>query len=136
GELSFIGPKEEGTIPVAIQIILADLGIEFLRMAAIHTPTALATSMGLIAAVIIGQIAIDVGLFGHEIILYVSISAIGVYVTPSYELGVANKIARLFLIVATALFGSIGFTVGFTLYVLYLVQLKSLKTPYLWPFIP
>lgn len=136
GELSFIGPKEEGTIPVAIQIILADLGIEFLRMAAIHTPTALATSMGLIAAVLIGQIAIDVGLFGPEIILYVSISAIGVYVTPSYELGVANKIARLFLIVATALFGSIGFTVGFTLYVLYLVQLKSLKTPYLWPFIP
>src|SRR5699024_11455455 len=80
--------------------------------------------------------AIDVGLFGPEIILYVSISAIGVYVTPSYELGVANKIARLFLIVATALFGSIGFTVGFTLYVLYLVQLQSLKTAYLCLFIP
>src|SRR5699024_3129244 len=135
-ELSFIGPKEEGTIPVAIQIILADLGIEFLRMAAIHTPTPLATSMGLIAAVLIGQIAIDVGLFGPGVILYVSISAIGVYVTPSYELGVANKIARFVLIIATALFGLIGFSVAFTLYILYLVQLKSLQTPYLWPFIP
>ncbi|MFD1360607.1 spore germination protein [Lentibacillus salinarum] len=135
-ELSFIGPKEEGTVPVAIQIILADLGIEFLRMAAIHTPTPLATSMGLIAAVLIGEIAIDVGLFGPEIILYVSVSAIGIYVTPSYELGVANKIARIVLILATALFGSIGFAIGVTLYVLYLVQLKSLQTPYLWPFIP
>ncbi|SFA72896.1 stage V sporulation protein AF [Lentibacillus halodurans] len=135
-DLSFIGPKEEGTIPVAVQIIMADLGIEFLRMAAIHTPTPLATSMGLIAAVLIGQIAIDVGLFGPEIILYVSVSAIGVYVTPSYELGVANKIARFVLIVATALFESIGFVIAFTLYILYLAHLKSLQTPYLWPFIP
>ncbi|QKY69243.1 spore germination protein [Lentibacillus sp. CBA3610] len=135
-ELSFIGPKEEGTIPVAIQIILADLGIEFLRMAAIHTPTPLATSMGLIAAVLIGQIAIDVGLFGPEIILYVSISAIGIYVTPSYELGVANKIARFFMILATAFFGSLGFAISFTLYILYLTHLKSLQTPYLWPFMP
>ncbi|WP_010530864.1 spore germination protein [Lentibacillus jeotgali] len=135
-ELAFIGPKEEGTIPITIQIILADLGIEFLRMAAIHTPTPLATSMGLIAAVLIGQIAIDVGLFGPEVILYVSVSAIGVYVTPSYELGVANKIARIVLILFTAIFGAIGFTVGLTLYGLYLIQLKSLHTPYMWPFIP
>ncbi|GGJ94252.1 stage V sporulation protein AF [Lentibacillus kapialis] len=135
-ELAFIGPKEEGTIPIAIQIILADLGIEFLRMAAIHTPTPLATSMGLIAAVLIGQIAIDVGLFGPEVILYVSVSAIGVYVTPSYELGVANKISRVVLIILTAMFGAIGFTVGITLYGLYLIQLKSLHTPYMWPFIP
>ncbi|TFJ93766.1 spore germination protein [Lentibacillus salicampi] len=135
-ELSFIGPKEDGTIPVVIQILLADLGIEFLRMAAIHTPTPLATSMGLIAAVLIGQIAIDVGLFGPEIILYVSISAIGVYVTPSYELGVGNKIIRTILILATALFSIVGFTIGATLYVLYMVHLKSLQTPFLWPFIP
>ncbi|ALX48000.1 spore germination protein [Lentibacillus amyloliquefaciens] len=136
GELSFIGPKEEGTIPIAVQIILADLGIEFLRMAAIHTPTPLATSMGLIAAVLIGQIAIDVGLFGPEAILYVAVSAIGVYVTPSYELGVANKIARLILILATAFFGLTGFSVSFTLYILYLAKLRSLHTPYMWPFIP
>lgn len=42
-------------------------------MAAIHTPTALSTAMGLIAAVLIGQIAIEVGLFSPEVILYVSI---------------------------------------------------------------
>lgn len=67
GELSFVGPKDEGTVPIALQIILADLGVEFLRMAAIHTPTPLSTAMGLIAAVLIGQIAIDVGMFGPEV---------------------------------------------------------------------
>ena len=135
-DLSFIGPNEDGNIPIIIQIILADLGIEFLRMAAVHTPTPLSTAMGLIAAVLIGQIAIDVGLFSPEVILYVSIAAIGSYVTPSYELGTANKILKYFLILMTALFGVNGLMIGFTLTVLYLVNQKSLKTPYFWPFIP
>nr|WP_308418963.1 spore germination protein [Virgibacillus oceani]GGG64350.1 stage V sporulation protein AF [Virgibacillus oceani] len=135
-ELSFIGPNDEGNIPIFIQIILGDLGVEFLRMAAIHTPTPLSTAMGLIAAVLIGQIAIDVGMLSPEVILYVSISAIGSYVTPSYELSVANKLIRLILILLTAAFGLYGFAIGFTLYILFLANLKSLRTPYLWPFIP
>ena len=56
--LSFIGPNEQTNIPIILQIFLADFGIEFLRIAAIHTPTSLSTAMGLIAAVLIGQIAI------------------------------------------------------------------------------
>jgi stage V sporulation protein AF len=135
-ELSFIGPSEEGNIPILVQIILAELGIEFLRMAAIHTPTPLATSMGLIAAVLIGQIAIDVGMLSPEVILYVAISAIGSYVTPSYELSIANKLTGLFLILGAGFFGVKGFVIAFLIHMLYLVNLQSLKTPYLWPFLP
>lgn len=135
-ELSFIGPNEEGNIPIVLQIILADLGIEFLRMAAVHTPTPLSTAMGLIAAVLIGQIAIDVGLFTPEVILYVSIAAVGTYVTPSYELGTANKMVKYILILATAFFGVNGFMIGTTATILFLVSKKSLKTPYFWPLIP
>ncbi|WP_010650753.1 spore germination protein [Oceanobacillus massiliensis] len=135
-ELAFIGPNEEGNVPVVIQIIIAGFGIEFLRMAAIHTPTPLSTAMGLIAAVLIGQIAIDVGLFSPEVILYVSISAIGSYVTPSYELSVANKLMNLFLVVVVGLFGLPGFVVGVMINILFLATITSLRTPYLWPFIP
>ncbi|MCP8616757.1 spore germination protein [Salirhabdus salicampi] len=134
--LEFIGPSEEGNIPVLVQIILADIGIEFLRMAAIHTPTPLSTAMGLIAAVLIGEIAINVGLFMPEVILYVAISAIGAFATPSYELSVANKITRVLLILSTALYGPIGFVIGITILLLFLTRLNSLNTPYLWPLMP
>ena len=60
-------------------------------MAAIIHPHRLSTAMGLVAAVLIGQIAIDVGLFVPEVILYVAVAAIGNFVTPSYELSIANK---------------------------------------------
>ncbi|MEA3322573.1 MAG: spore germination protein [Bacillota bacterium] len=135
-QISFIGPNEESNIPVVFQIFIADIGVEFLRLAAIHTPTALSTAMGLIAAVLIGQIAIDVGLFVPEVILYVAVAAIGSFTTPSYELSVANKIMRLCLLLLVALFHVPGLVVGITLLILFLAGTRSLNTPYLWPFIP
>ncbi|MFD1738802.1 spore germination protein [Bacillus salitolerans] len=134
--LSFIGPSEKKNIPIVVQLFLADLGIEFLRMAAIHTPTPLATAMGLIAAALIGQIAIDVGLFVPEVILYVAVAAIGSFATPSYELSIANKISRLILLILVAIFHVPGLVVGSTLFILFLASIRSLDTPYLWPFLP
>lgn len=135
-KLAFIGPNKETNVPIIFQIFIADFGIEILRMAAIHTPTPLATAMGLIAAVLIGQIAIDVGLFVPEVILYVSLAAIGTYTTPSYELSVANKITRLCFLIAVALFHAPGFVISITIFIIWLASKRPLQTPYLWPFIP
>lgn len=135
--LSFIGPsKHNYHIPLLIQILIAEVGIESLRMAAIHTPTSLSTALGIIAAVLIGQIAIQVGVFIPEVILYSTVSAIGGFATPSYELSLANKIARLFLILAAGLLHVPGFVIMTTVFVIYLAHVRNLNTPYLWPFIP
>ncbi|HEY2421972.1 MAG TPA: spore germination protein [Neobacillus sp.] len=135
-KLSFIGPNEQTNIPVIVQIFLADFGIEFLRLAAIHTPTPLSTAMGLIAAVLIGQIAISVGLFVPEVILYVAVAGIGTFTTPSYELSVANKIARLCLLLCVSFFHTPGFVIGTTILFIFLVNMRALNTPYFWPFLP
>jgi stage V sporulation protein AF len=134
--LSYVGPNKHSHIPVFVQLLIADLGTEFLRLAAIHTPTPLATAMGLVAAVLIGQIAVDVGLFVPEVILYVAVAAIGTYATPSYELSVANKIVRTYLLVCVAIFQVPGFVIGSTLYLLFLINIRALNTPYLWPLVP
>ncbi|MFB5661583.1 spore germination protein [Alteribacillus sp. HJP-4] len=134
--LDFIGPKEKSNIPIVVQIILAELGIELLRMAAIHTPSPLATALGLVAALLIGEIAVEVGLFTSEVILYVAAGAIGIFATPSYELGLAIKILRLALILIVAAFGKIGFIIGATLLFISLVRIRSLNKPYLWPILP
>ncbi|MFD6439505.1 spore germination protein [Peribacillus sp. NPDC060186] len=135
-KLEFIGPNEKTHIPIIVQIFISDIGIEFLRMAAVHTPTPLSTAMGLVAAVLIGQIAIDVGLFVPEVVLYASVATIGTFVTPSLELGVANKISRLVLVVLVALFKVPGLVIGITLYIILLTSIKTLNTPYLWPLLP
>ncbi|WP_062046380.1 spore germination protein [Bacillus sp. JCM 19034] len=134
--LNFIGEQETGEITLFIQFIIAEIGIEMLRMAAIHTPSALATALGLVAAILIGEVAIQVGLFSPEVVLYLAAVAVGSYATPSYELSLANRIVRLALLVLTAAFGLGGFIIGITLWLLLLVGYKGLGVPYLWPFIP
>ena len=135
-KLSFIGPNEQTNIPIIVQIFLADFGIEFLRIAAIHTPTPLSTAMGLIAAVLIGQIAISVGLFVPEVILYVAVAGIGSFTTPSYELSVANKMVRYDTVdscVAVSYTRICHWGNG----VLYFsCENTALNTPYFWPFLP
>ncbi|MER2115322.1 MAG: spore germination protein, partial [Solibacillus isronensis] len=118
------------------QILIADIGIEYLRIAAIYTPTPLSTAMGFIAGIIIGQIAIDVGLFSSEIVLYTAITAIFTFAIPNYELSISVKVFRLMLLSATALFGINGFFIGGFLIFTYLCSLKPMNVPYLWPLVP
>lgn len=134
--LDFIGPNKDSNIPILLQLLIAEIGIDLLRMASIHTPTPLATAMGLIAAVLIGEIAIEVGLFVPEVILYIAVVTIGNYATPSYELSIANKLIRVLLLLLVLAFKLPGLIIGITLVILFLVKVQNLNRPYLWPFIP
>ncbi|MNO89615.1 Spore germination protein B1 [compost metagenome] len=92
--------------------------------------------MGLIAAILIGDVAVKTGLFVNEVVLYMAIAAIGMFATPSYELGLANRIVRLVLLVAVAIFHVPGFVIGTTVLILLLTLHRSYNSSYLWPFIP
>ncbi|MER1956234.1 MAG: spore germination protein [Solibacillus sp.] len=135
-QLAYIGINDQSEVPLFLQLVIADLGIEFLRIAAIHTPTPLSTAMGLIAGIIIGQIAIDVGLFSSEVVLYTAISAIFTFAIPNYELSISVKVFRILLLAITALFGVNGFFIGLFAIFTYLCALKPMKVPYLWPLVP
>ncbi|SDY60023.1 stage V sporulation protein AF [Evansella caseinilytica] len=135
-QLEFIGPNETTNVPIFLQIFFAELGIELLRMAAIHTPSPLATALGLVAALLIGEIAIEVGLLVPEVILYVAVGAIGMFATPSYEMALSLKMMRLGLLIIVILFKAPGFVIGSTILFILLVCIRSLNVPYMWPFLP
>ncbi len=134
--LSFIGPKEKASIPLFIQFIIAHFGLDLIRMASVHTPTPFATALGLVGGLLIGQIAVEVGFFSSEVLLYTGIIAIGVFSTPSWELSMANRVVLLTLIVLTGLFKLPGLLLGGGLLLLRLATTKSFGFPYFWPLIP
>ncbi len=127
---------EFNNFTIFIQLLIMELSIEFLRMASIHTPNALSTSMGIIAGVIIGEMAINLGIITEQIVLLGAISAIGSFITPSYELSLANKITKLFIVLSIFLFGIYGFIGSLIILILYLASLKSFGRSYLYPLIP
>ena len=135
--LSFIGPKETGQFSLWVQFLLLELGIDVLRMASIHTPSALSTSLGIIGALMLSEFAVKVGWFIPETVLYMGITGLGMFATPSMEFAMAIRIYRLILLVLTGLFGVYGFIIGILILIVTLLRTKSLGgINYLWPLIP
>lgn len=134
--LAFVGADNTGTIPLVLQFLIAEIGVDLLRLAAVHTPAPLVTAMTLLSAILIGDIAVKTGLFINEVILYMAVSAIGMFATPSYELGLANRIVRIGLLLAVFFMGNIGFVLGTTFVFIYLAVKRSFNAPYLWPLLP
>ncbi|MFZ3131646.1 MAG: spore germination protein [Desulfosporosinus sp.] len=132
----FIGPIQPTRIPLLAQVLMAEFGVDLLRLATIHTPSPLGSALGLIAAFMFGDIAIKVGLFIPEVVVYMAIASVGTFATPSYELGLANRLARLFLILMTGLLNFLGFGTGVAMWFFLLWRTKSFGVPYLWPLLP
>lgn len=132
----FVKITNTSNIPILVQILLVELTIEILRIATIHTPNQLTSAMSLIATLILGQMAVEIGWFAFEVLLFCSISAIGGFATPSYELSLANKILKVFLILLVGLFGGSGFIVGVYLIIMFLGSIKMFDVPYLYPLYP
>ncbi len=134
--LAFIGPEEVGAIPVPIQFIMAHIFVDLVKLASVHTPTPLATALGLVAAILIGEIAVEVQVFIPEVLLYISIGAVGMFATPSHEFQMANRITHLLLLILIGLFSIYGFIIGMLGVLFFLARTKSFGVPYLWPLIP
>lgn len=134
--LWFIGADKTGDLPLVVQFLLVEIGVDLMRLAAVHTPSPLVSAVSLVAAILVGDIAVKTGLFINEVILYMAVAAIGTFATPSYELGLANRIVRLVLLLSVFLFQLPGFIACSTLIFIALVMVRSYNTPYMWPLIP
>ena len=136
--LQFLGPKEEYTIPLLIQLILLEFGLDILRLSSIHTPSALNTSLGIIGGLILSDLAVKVGMFVPETVLYMALAGIGTFATPSLEFALAIRIFRFLLLIMTGLGGIWGFVGGLIVIIILLLTSRSFKNskPYTWPLFP
>lgn len=132
----FVKINNPSNIPILLQILLVELTIEILRIATIHTPNQLSSAMGLIATLILGQMAVEIGWFASEVLLFCSISAIGGFATPSYELSLANKMVKIFMILMVGLLGGSGFIIATYVFIMFLGSIKMFDVPYLYPLFP
>lgn len=134
--LKFLGPKTSTPIPLPVQFVVAEIGVDLIRIGLIHTPSSLATALGFIGAILLGEMAAKVGLFVPETVMYVALAAIGTFATPSMEFSQAIRLSRIFLLVAAGLFRLPGLAVGMAIVFLRLLTTRSFGVPYLWPLLP
>ena len=122
--------------PYILQIIAVEIAIELLRLATIHTPTSLSNAMGVVAAVLLGEFAIGLGLFSEEILLFCALGNVCGFATPNYELSLTNKYVKLLMIVSILLLGMYGFIIFNAVLIIYLMTIRPFGYSYLYPLFP
>ncbi len=136
--LSFIIPREQGRLPLIVQLLLTEFIIDGLRMASLNTPNMLSNSLSVVGGLILGDFAVDIGWLIPEVILYMAFVAIANFTQRSYELGYAFKFMRILLLILTAIFGLWGFVGGSVLTLILIASNVTVngKRSYLYPLIP
>ena len=123
----FVMVKGEVNIPIIFQLLMLEIAIDGLRLAAMSTPTMLSTPLSVIAGLVMGEFSVQSGWFNSEVMLYMAFVAVANYTQPNFELGYALKFMRLELLILTALLNWIGFTAGFVIVVLSICFNKTLS---------
>lgn len=109
---AFVAVKDTVNIPLIFQLLLLEIAIDGLRLAALNTPNMLSTPLSVIAGLVMGEFSVASGWFNSEVMLYMAFVAVANYTQPNFELGYALKFMRLLLLVLTAMFNWIGFLAG------------------------
>lgn len=125
--LQFIAIQDAINIPIIFQILILELAIDGLRLAALNTPSMLSTPLSVIAGIVMGEFSVKSGWFNSEVMLYMAFVSVANYTQPNFELGYALKFMRLLLLVLTALFNLTGFVLGCVVVIICICVNKTLS---------
>lgn len=124
------------TASLVFQVVLVELLVEWIRLSFIHTPQAISGVMGFLFIFLLGESAVKLNLYTEAILVMVVLCNVCNFVTPNYELSLANKFFRVLITIMTIFFGLTGFSIGILLHFCVLLYTKSVHFSYLYPIIP
>lgn len=135
--LKFIAVSDEITVPLIIQLLILELAVDGLKLAAVNTPTMLSTPLSIVAGIIVGEYAVSSGWFNPESLLYMAVVTVGTYAQTNFEMGYALKFLRIVTLLLTQFFGLYGFIAGIVISVLMVCFNRTMTgKSYIYPIIP
>lgn len=135
--LEFLRIKEPNSVPILAQLLVVEVVIDGIKLASLNTPGSLSNAFGLVGALLLGEFAVNAGLFVPEVLLYMAFIAIGSFAQPSFELTYAFKLFRILFLILTAIWGLWGLIGAGILMLLVLVTTNTaVGKRYLYPVIP
>ena len=136
--LKFLIPESPGALPIILQLFLAEIAIDGLKIASMNTPDILSNSLSVVGALILGDFAVSVGWLCQDVILYMAFVAIANFAQQNYELGYAFKFVRMLTLALVWLLGVWGFVAGMLIFLLLVITNTTVPSErgYLYPLIP
>ena len=110
--------------------------VPVMRAVKLSAPLLLTLFAALLLAAAWGQAAVSANLISPLLIIVVSIAGLGLFAVPSYPLSLAVRIARLGLLIASALAGFAGIVLVMMALITACAALESFGTPCFAPLAP
>jgi spore germination protein KA/spore germination protein len=119
-----------------LEVLIIEMIADLIRESLIRVPTKIGTAIGVVGAIIIGQAAVDAGIFSSLLLIVVSLSLMGSFVPADYTLMDSFRVLKFLLIVVTGIAGFYGFTLVIIFVLAQLVSINTYGTPYMAPLAP
>lgn len=130
-----IARSREGVpFPAVMEVIIMQLVIEILREATLRMPKQMGQTIGIVGGLVVGQAAVEAGIVSNILIIIVALTAISIFVTPSYEFSTVLRLSSWLMIIGATMAGFYGVVVS-SIWLLYeIANLKSFGISYVTPF--
>ncbi len=122
--------------PGMVEALVMVLAFEVLQEAGIRLPKPFGQTIGVVGAILIGQVAVTAGLVSPIVVLTIAMTAVASYTLTSLNLSTGLRLLRFVLIIAAGFLGLFGVMAVFTMATFQLCAVRSFGIPYLSPFAP
>ena len=135
--LAFLAIDSEYSVPLLVQLLLAEFIVDLLKLASLNTPDVFSNSFSMLGALVLGDFAVQAHWLVPEVLAYMAFVAIANFAQPSYELGYAFKLLRLLLLLLIGALDWIGLVAGCAAIAVLLAATKPVVgRGYLYPLCP
>ncbi|WP_273853421.1 spore germination protein [Guptibacillus spartinae] len=128
--------REGVPFPSVIEAFIMELTIEILREAGVRLPKPIGSTVSIVGAIVIGETAVSSGIVSPMMVMVISFTAICSFAIPNYQLSLALRTIRFFILFSAALLGVYGMLIAIFIVTTHLIKLRSFSTPYMEPFAP
>ena len=134
--LTIAATREEVPFPAFVEALLLEITFELLREAGLRLPRSIGPAISIVGALIIGDAAVKAGLVSTPMVVVIAFTGIASFIVPSYNAGIAVRIARFGFLITAGFLGLFGIMIGLLVMLIHMTSLNSFGTSYLSPVAP
>lgn len=132
-----IAATREGVpFPAFVEALILEITFELLREAGVRLPHAIGPAISIVGALIIGDAAVKAGLVSTPMVVVIAFTGIASFIVPSYNAGIAIRIARFGFLFVSGFLGLFGIMIVLLLLLIHMASLRSFGLSYLSPAAP
>ncbi len=122
--------------PAFVEAILMEFTFEVIREAGLRLPKSIASTLSIIGALVIGQVAVQAGIASPVLLVVVSLTGLCSFTIPSHDMGRAVRVIKYPIMFLAGSLGVYGIIIGILFVFIHMASLRSLGVPYLSPMSP